>query len=108
MAPDDWDNGGWMRTLGMFLDGNAPEIRDPEGSETEDYDFLLLLNAHHEPVEFHLPEELADSKWTTHFDTAHPEAGEAKGLRQPAPRLEGRSLVLLRRERAEESPPPKE
>ena len=50
MARKDWENGGWMRTLGMFLNGTAPEIRDSAGQCAEDSDFLLLLNAHHEPV----------------------------------------------------------
>ena len=50
MGRKDWENGGWMRTLGMFLNGAAPEIRDAPGQCAEDTDFLLLLNAHHEPV----------------------------------------------------------
>ena len=36
-----------MRTLGMFLNGRSPEIRDSTGQCTEDTDFLLLLNAYH-------------------------------------------------------------
>ncbi len=30
MEPKDWEDGGWMRTLGMFLNGTAPEIRDSD------------------------------------------------------------------------------
>jgi hypothetical protein len=52
MEAKDWEDGGWMRTLGMFINGMAPEIRDSEGQCAEDKDFLLLLNAHHEPVAF--------------------------------------------------------
>ncbi len=50
MGAKDWEKGGWMRTLGMFLNGAAPEIRDSAGGCAEDKDFLLLLNAHHERV----------------------------------------------------------
>ena len=107
MGPDDWDNGGWMRTLGMFLDGNAPEIRDPEGRETEDNDFLLLLYAHHEPVEFHIPAGMTDTAWSLHFDTAHPDLAEGKDLGKPAFTIEGRSLVLLKRERSAADTAPK-
>ena len=28
MEAKDWEDGGWMRTLGMFMNGTAPEIRD--------------------------------------------------------------------------------
>ena len=45
MEPTDWEDGGWMRTLGMFLNGEAPEIRDSNGRCAVDWDFLLLLNA---------------------------------------------------------------
>jgi isoamylase len=97
MASDDWDNGGWMRTLGMFLDGDAPEIRDPEDREVEDNDFLLLLNAHHEPVEFHLPADFSGSKWTIQFDTARAGLDEGKEQSKRAFEIEGHSLVLLKR-----------
>ena len=108
MASDDWDNGGWMRTLGMFLDGNAPEIRDPEGRETEDNDFLLLLNAHYEPVDFQMPAELSASKWIPEIDTANPDLEAGRPLAEPRFTIEGRSLVLLKRDRSEQDAPAKE
>ena len=94
MATDDWETGGWMRTLGMYLYGQAPEIADAEGRRVPDDDFLLLLNAHHEIVEFRIPEALAKSKWRLELDTARPEAAE-----DAAPdvlRMESRSMVVLR------------
>ncbi|HEX2101486.1 MAG TPA: glycogen debranching protein GlgX, partial [Candidatus Synoicihabitans sp.] len=50
MRRKDWEEAGWMRTLGMFLDGAAAEIRDAKGEPVQDDDFLLLLNGHWEPV----------------------------------------------------------
>jgi isoamylase len=73
MEPKDWDDGGWMRTLGMFINGMAPEIRDSEGQCAEDKDFLLLLNAYHEPVAFRISYELYHSGWKVAFDTARPQ-----------------------------------
>jgi isoamylase len=73
MGAKDWQNGGWMRTLGMYLNGTSPEIRDSEGQCAEDQDFLLLLNAHHEPVAFRISYELYHSGWRIAFDTARPE-----------------------------------
>ena len=53
------------------------------GECAEDKDFLLLLNAHHEPVAFRISYELYHSGWKIAFDTARPdlpleqEVGEA-------------------------------
>jgi isoamylase len=99
MASDDWDNGGWMRTIGMYLDGDAPEIRDPEEVETKDDDFFLVLNAHHEPVDFRLPPEMARFKWTIYLDTAKAQPGGDASRSKASFRIEGRSLLLLRHER---------
>ncbi len=72
MEATDWEDGGWMRTLGMYLNGSAPEIRDASGRCAEDKDFLLLLNAHHEPVAFRISYGLHHSGWKVVFDTARP------------------------------------
>lgn len=97
MGELDWQEGGWMRTLGMLLIGTAPEIRDSEGSPVQDHDFLIILNAHHEAVEFHIPEDLAKEEWTIAFDTAHPEIQPAEvTLEEPKIVVEGRALTLLR------------
>jgi glycogen operon protein len=98
MASDDWENGGWMRTIGMYLDGGAPEIRNPADVVTRDDDFLLILNAHHEAVEFRLPPEMSRFKWTVHLDTARPDVGVDAERTRVSFTIEGRSLLLLRRE----------
>jgi isoamylase len=94
MGTEDWETGGWMRTLGMYLDGHGPEVTDAEGKRVSDDDFLLLLNAHHESVDFHIPEAQEKSKWQVEVDTARPEAAV-----EAAPgvvRMEGRSMIVLR------------
>jgi isoamylase len=97
MQPKDWEDGGWMRTLGMFLNGRAPEIRDNEGRCTEDADFLLLLNAHHEPVSFRISHELYPSGWKVAFDTSRPAVPADQELvkRNRLVNLAARSFVLL-------------
>ncbi len=101
MGETDWQEGGWMRTLGMYLPGTAPEIRDAYGAPVDDHDFLLLLNAHHEKVEFRMPEEIANGKWVLAFDTARPEVENAELKSSPAVAMEGRSLIVLRCARPE-------
>ncbi len=101
MDARDWEGGGWMRTLGMFLNGMAPEIRDSEGQPVQDKDFLLLLNAHHEPVAFRISYQLYHAGWKVAFDTARPnlpleqEAVKRNRIVDMAPR----SFVVLSHER---------
>jgi glycogen operon protein len=51
MQPEDWQN-PVAKTLAVALDGR--QIADAEGETSRDR-FLLLLNAHYEPVEFTVP-----------------------------------------------------
>jgi len=103
MAEQDWTEGGWMRTLGMYLPGDAAEIRDAAGTPVEDHDFLLVLNAHHESVDFKLAEDVAeDDGWSIVFDTAKPDLEPSSlHLENPSVTMEGRSLVVLCRPRHE-------
>jgi isoamylase len=101
MEGKDWEDGGWMRTLGMFMNGMAPEIRDARGQCCDDWDFLLLLNAHHEPVSFRISHEIYHAGWKLAFDTARPtlEIGKETVKRNRLVQLAGRSMVLLSHER---------
>ncbi len=96
MGDGDWDEGGWMRTLGMVLPGDAPEIRNSIGRRVKDNDYLILLNAHHEVVDFKLPKGVRRKKWFVAFDTARPDLEPGKERAAGAGvKLEGRSLVVL-------------
>jgi glycogen operon protein len=101
MEANDWEVGGWMRTLGMFLNGMAPEIRDSEGRLAQDKDFLLLLNAHHEPVSFRISYQLYHSGWKVAFDTARPNLPIEREVvkRNRIVEMAARSFVLLSHER---------
>jgi isoamylase len=70
MTPEDWDNPG-TRCFGMLMDGRAQAtgIRRPAGDAT----LLWVLNAHHEPVPFSMPEVAGGRRWSLVFDTAVPE-----------------------------------
>ncbi len=101
MEAKDWDDGGWMRTLGMFLNGMAPEIRDAQARCVHDKDFLLLLNAYHKPVAFRISYELYHSGWKVAFDTARPNLPlERESVkRNRTVEMAPRSFVLLSHER---------
>ena len=101
MRKKDWEEAGWMRTLGMFLDGRALEIRDNKGEPVPDDDFLLMLNGHWEHVDFHLPRKLRAGPWYIAFDTNRPDLPcDTETVTPRAPiRLAGRSLVIVRHAR---------
>jgi isoamylase len=101
MEARDWEDGGWMRTLGMFLRGDAPEIRDRTSKHVDDDNFLLLLNAHHEPVKFRIPNKLTPSSWKITFDSAQSDllVGSKSVRKGRMITLTGRSFVVLNHER---------
>jgi glycogen operon protein len=88
----------FARCLGLYLAGAAIERRDRRGRLVTDNNFMLLCNAHHEPIPFQLPAQLAEKIWWTVLDTAAAEAPFAQQrLEAGAPySLQGRSLALLR------------
>lgn len=96
MTDEEW-SAGWQRTLGMRLDGDALEVLDERGRRIKDDTFLLLLNAHHEPVPFMLPAFVSDATWTVIFDTNRPdlEASEENVPGHQAVTLGARSLMML-------------
>lgn len=85
-----------MRTLGMLLFGDAPEIRDVNGKRTKDNDYFILLNAHHDSVTFTLPGDVRRKRWLFAFDTTRPTLVPGKERATGGRiRLEGRSLMVL-------------
>jgi glycogen operon protein len=101
MQVDDWAT---HRALAMLVSGHGIAERGRRGERLFDDDFLLLVNAHPEPVEIVLPH--GEPQWRLVVDTA--EESPAVGAQdriwaaQGYYPLQGRSLALLRRTR----PPP--
>jgi glycogen operon protein len=99
MSADQW-NAGWMRCIGLMLNGRTLEDVNAVGEAIRDDTFLILLNAHVEAVEFRLPSDPGVS-WEVVFDTAAP--AESAGRIVSAGKLyelQPRSTALLR-ERSE-------
>ncbi|HXW82668.1 MAG TPA: hypothetical protein VEJ84_24435, partial [Acidimicrobiales bacterium] len=67
MTAEDWQN-PTARTLAVALDGR--QITDADGDTTRDR-FLLLLNAHHDPVEFTIP--ISSATWKAVLTTGGPD-----------------------------------
>ena len=94
MRPEDWRDEG-MRCFGMLIDGRArPTGVRQRGTEAT---MLLVLNGHHDLVEFTLPDCPGGDGWRLELDTnvANPAAsyqaasGDVYGVTQ-------RSFILFR------------
>jgi isoamylase len=96
MTEDEWRDPS-CHCLGMFLSGQGLDETDSRGRKLSDENFLLLLNAYHEDVEFMLPTFHPGGRWISWMDTSR-----EKGLRQgktydggKAYPLQARSMVVL-------------
>jgi len=96
MNEGDWQQ-DFARCLGVYLAGAAIERRARRGQPIKDSNFLLLFNAHHETIPFHIADMLAAKIWVTELDTAaDDDAFTARPWAEQKYPLQGRSLVLLR------------
>ena len=95
-------NDGFVKCLGLRLAGDQIGDVDERGEPIVGDTFLILLNAHHEPLAFHLPATKAEHVWEAVFDTAvdRKEALYLEG-EQEYP-LRERSLTVLRTRLREE------
>jgi len=96
MTEEEWQQ-SFARCLGMYLAGEGLDEMDDRGRPLRDVNFLVLLNAHHERIDFVLPALHPNSRWWFDLDTGRPDEAVrsrdyAAGQSYP---LEGRSFVVL-------------
>jgi isoamylase len=97
MTDEEWAS-PFVRCLGMLLSGDADDIVDSRGGLVHDQTFLLLINAHYEPIPFLLPGE-EHLEWELILDTAIEEGFVPKPKKIPSGDdvdLRDRSACLLR------------
>jgi isoamylase len=96
MDDADW-NSGFARSLMVFLNGDAIPELDSMGRTISDDHFLLLFNAHWEPISFTLPPKAFGSNWQVRLDTASAAVDPPEKPRRARSKLpvQGRSLVVL-------------
>ena len=102
MTVEEW-NHDFARCLGVYLDGDALDEVDARGHPARDDDFLVLFNAHHDTIEFRLPDYDA-AGWLVLADTGRDDGLVPDGTFQPhgVYAVAGRSLALLQRVRRPE------
>jgi glycogen operon protein len=95
MSEEDWQQ-PHAKAFAVFLNGDALREVDDQGRSIRDDSFLLLFNAHHEPLAFTMPPYRFGSRWNVLVDTAmrHESADVSGGARLD---VAGRSVVVLSR-----------
>ena len=94
MSDEEWDQ-HHARSLGVYLAGEALTETDARGRPLRDENFLVLFNAHHEPVPFRLP--AFGGRWAAFLDTSYQDGLAPDGSFDSGAEysLQGRSLALL-------------
>jgi isoamylase len=71
MSEEEWAH-PFVRCLGMLLSGDTMDVFNFKGEPIRDDTFLLLINAHHEPIPFVLPGQ-EHIEWQLILDTMNAE-----------------------------------
>jgi glycogen operon protein len=110
MTPEEW-NAGWVRCIGLELNGCTLDDVNGVGEPIRDYTFLILLNPHHEPIRFFMPQR-EGTAWEVLLDSAFPEKTDKPVVAAgQSYELIARSTALLwelRDFKTRQTPPPAE
>ena len=96
MTDEEWKQES-ARCMGVFLSGEGLEETDERGQPVTDQNFLLLMNAHHDPIPFTIPTLFSETGWVALVDSScqtskSPGRTYSPGSSYP---LQARSLALL-------------
>jgi isoamylase len=94
MEEENW-NHDFARSLGVFLNGKGIHSVGPQGEHITDDNFYVIFNAHHEPLEYKLPEKLYSKGWTKILDTSDDNVHDESLNEEETIHVQGRSVVLL-------------
>ena len=95
MTPEEWHS-GWVRCIGLMLNGRTLDDVNGIGEPIRDDTFLILLNPHHESIQFHMPLHPGRA-WEVLVSSAFPDRNERVLVRAgESYELISRSTALLR------------
>ena len=90
MTGDDWSDSSAL-AVAIYLDGSDEPDRAADGSFLLDDDFLVLVNAWWEPLDFVLPVTRPGAAWQTAIDTYDPAAADSSAA---APQAAGEKVTV--------------
>ena len=94
MSDEEWGL-GWVRCLGLLLNGETIGDVDESGETIKDDTFLILLNCHHEPIQFFVPTPPGSEKWEILIDTNDPALAADSRFTEPGAAIELVPLSLV-------------
>ena len=95
MSDEHW-NVGYAKSLGIYLNGLGIHWTDPKGQRITDDSFYVIFNAHHEPLDFVLPDSKYGKHWTKMIDTNVEDVEDKQSYSAgDSFKVEGRSIVVL-------------
>ena len=94
MTQSDWA-AGYAKSLAVYLNGEAISERDPRGERVSDDRFLLLFNAHSEPITFMLPDANLSAGWEVVVDSSNPENAGDTWLPGGELKVAARAITVL-------------
>jgi glycogen operon protein len=100
MTDEEW-TAGWVRCLGVMLNGETLDHVDEKGESMIDNTFLIMLNCHHEPIQFYVPAGPQGSPWEVVIDTNRPDLPVGSHVLNAGEPIElvRQSLVMIREQR---------
>jgi isoamylase len=100
MTGADWSDRGAL-AIALYLDGSDDPDRAADGSWLIDDDFLVLVNAWWEPLDFVLPATRPQAGWRVEIDTYDPGAAPEERKAGDTVTARPRSVVVLRSPRGQ-------
>ncbi len=97
MSDEEWTS-PFVRCLGVLLSGDTNDVLSFEGEPIRDETFLLLINAHYEPIRFVMPGQ-ENLEWQMVLNTARSGGFVTDAKEFPSGdevELEGRATILLK------------
>lgn len=98
MDMEDWSNTHAFSVM-IYLNGSDIPEADWYGNQMVDNNFILIFNAHYEPIMFTLPDERYGKKWRLIVDTHNPKGPELNYEAGFAITAQSRSFLLLMSDR---------
>jgi isoamylase len=97
IVADDWPQAAHVRSFAYLLGGEALVVPDKAGRRPLGSTLLMLLNAHHEAIDFTLPDVTSGLDWEIVVDTSLATPPGTSKLRHDAQvRVAERSMMVLR------------
>lgn len=98
MDMEDWSNTHAFSVM-IYLNGSDIPEADWYGNQMVDNNFILIFNAHYEPIMFTLPDERYGKKWRLVVDTHNPKGPELNYEAGFAITAQSRGFLLLMSDR---------